>query len=292
MPDITDTPLSHDNSGHNGLSEDDGFVFLPDDSDYRIRLDVFEGPIDLLLYLIRKKELDIHEISLAEVAREYLDYVEIIKLIDIERAGEFIVVASTLMKIKSRSLFASQEDAGEGADGDDPRSTLIRYLMEYEKLGGMAEKLAEKEEERRGIFPRGGEKGRIASFIEERETAPDFLLFDLLSALRDVLKTAPKQPTHDVKLLNITSEQKQREILDALETTDKLDFVALVTGQPRIVIVVTFIAMLELIKKRKICVRQAGQFRRIVIQMRTDGDDEAEIEDGAENNDGMPDTNP
>lgn len=286
MPDSTNTPLSHDNSGRNGLSEEDSFVSLPDDSDYRIRLDVFEGPIDLLLYLIRKKELDIHEISLAEIAREYLDYVEIIKLIDIERAGEFIVVASTLMKIKSRSLFASQEDAGEGTDGDDPRSTLIRYLMEYEKLGGMAEKLAEKEEERRGIFPRGGEKSRVASFVEDRETAPDYMLFDLLSALRDVLKTAPKQPTHNVKLLNITSEQKQREILAALETTDKLDFVALVTGQPRIVIVVTFIAMLELIKKRKICVRQSGQFRRIVIQMRADGDDETDIEDGAEGDSG------
>jgi len=245
------------------------------DDDYRIRLSVFEGPIDLLLYLIRKNELDIHEISLAEIAKEYLEYVELIKMIDIERAGDFIVVASTLMKIKSRSLFARPEDGGDESDEEDPRDSLIRYLMEYEKLGSVAEKLAEKEMERRGVFPRGGEKSRIEKFIEERETAPDYMLFDLLTALRDVLKSAPVRPAHEVELLNVTPEMKQKEILETLERRGKIDFVSMVRGQPRIIIVVTFVAMLELIRLRKIRVRQSRQFSRIIMTLRGSGTGEA-----------------
>jgi len=276
-------PDPYDISTRNG---DNALPFLPDDEAYRISLSVFEGPIDLLLYLIRKKELDIHEISLSEILREYLEYVDLIKLIDIERAGEFIVVASTLMKIKARSLFAGNESGDEEGLDDDPRKALIRYLMEYEKLGGVTEKLAEKEESRRGIFPRGGEKTRIEKHVEEREAAPDYELFDLLSALRDVLKTAPKQASHEVALLNITSQQKQREILDVLDRTEKIDFLDFVANQPKIIIVVTFIAILELMKKRKIRVRQSGQFKRIVITVRNDAIDpvgESDDDQGTEN---------
>jgi segregation and condensation protein A len=274
MPELSDTSFFSDPS-NNDQGDDERLSFQPDE-DYRINLSVFEGPVDLLLYLIRKKELDIHEISLTEIVREYLDYVEIIKLIDIERAGDFIVVASTLMKIKSRSLFSSQDDETEGQDGDDPRQSLIRYLMEYEKFGDVAEKLGEKEDERRGVFPRGGEKSRVAQYVDEKETAPDFMLFDMLTALKDVMKNAPKTATHEVKLLNITSEMKQREILEELGRTQKIDFIKLVTGQPKIIIVVTFVALLELIKSRKIQIRQSKQFSRITITLREDAKDKGD----------------
>jgi len=140
--------------------------------------------------------------------------------------------------------------------------------MEFEKFGGVAEMLAEKEEERRSVFPRGGEKNRAGKFVEETPPEPDFELFDLLTALKEVLKSAPKEATHKVEILNVTSEMKQREILDALERECEIDFVAYVKGRPKIIIVVTFIAMLELIKLRKIRVRQSGQFKRIVIVKR------------------------
>ena len=237
--------------------------FLPDN--YRLKLAVFEGPIDLLLYLIKKKELDIHEISIAEIAREYLEYVEFIKLIDLEAAGDFIVVAASLMKIKSRSLFISPCEDIADIEEIDPRSALIKYLMEYEKLGKVVEKLAEKEDNRRGVFPRGGEKNRIEQYLENKETAPDYMLFDLLTALRDVLKDAPVEPIHEVTLLNVTPEMKQREILEALEQKGKIDFIKMVMGQPRLIIVVTFVAMLELIKNRKIRFRQSNQFSRIIL---------------------------
>jgi segregation and condensation protein A len=228
---------------------------------YNVKLPVFEGPIDLLLFLIRKKELDIHEIALSEVTREFLEYVEIIKKIDIERAGEFIVVAAILMKIKSRTLF-SEEDKQEDAVLEAASNAIIEYLLEYEKLEGAALKLGEKEEERRKIFPRGGERAKVGEIVDK---TPDFHLSDLMAALKDVLKAAPKRKLHEVELLNITTEMKQKEILEALGKGDRISFADLVKNQARFVIVVTFVAMLELIKKGVIGYRQASQFGRITL---------------------------
>jgi len=236
---------------------------------FRVHLSVFEGPIDLLLYLIKKNELDIHEIPLSKIVKEYLEYVELIKLIDLESAGDFIVVASTLLKIKARCMFQPQEYIDEDQEEVTTRDTLMKYLMEFEKLGGVAEKLAEREKERVGIFPRGGEKSRISKYLAEKESEPDYMLFDLLTALHDVLKNAPKNTPHNVELLNVTAEMKQREIMDTLSHKGKIDFIKFVSGQPRIIIVVTFIAMLELIKAAKISIRQSKQFGRIILYERS-----------------------
>ena len=249
-----DTEPYHDN----GVSHDP----------FRIRLSVFEGPVDLLLYLIRKNELDIHEIPVARITREYLEYVELIKLIDLDAAGDFIVTASKLLKIKTRSMFEPQADAAGEEESFATRDQLIRYLMEFEKFGAVADKLALKEEERISVFPRGGERHRIEETRTEDQTEPDYMLFDLLSALKDVLKNAPKVTTHNVELLNMTSEMKQTEIMRHLQKKGELDFIEFVTGQPRLVIVVSFIAMLELIKAAKISVRQSKQFGRILIHAR------------------------
>ncbi|MFC1691942.1 segregation and condensation protein A [Candidatus Latescibacterota bacterium] len=269
MPALTDFPPAHDPTENNRFPGEEMDSLEPDD-DYRVKLSIFEGPIDLLLYLIRKKELDIHEISLSEIAREYLEYVELIKLINLESAGDFIVVASILMKIKSRSLFLAPEADDNELDEDDTRKLLIRHLMELEKLEGVAEKLAEKEDARRSVYPRGGEKHRVSAFRKEKETAPDYLLFDMLTIVRDVLRTVPQKDAHKVEILNITPEMKQNEILAAIDKHGKLDFVKMVSGQSRIIIIVTFIAVLELIKNRKIYVRQSKQFGRIMIYKRSE----------------------
>lgn len=232
---------------------------------FRIHLSVFEGPIDLLLYLIRKNELEIHEIPLSKVIREYLEYVELIKLLDLESAGDFIVAASALLKIKAQSFFQDQEGIDEEQEELSTKEKLIRYLMEFEKLGEAAEKLAEKEEERLGIFPRGGERSRISEYMPKTDAEPDYMLFDLLSALREVLKNAPKTTTHDVELLNVTQEMKQREILEHLARKGEIDFIEFVSGQPKLIIVVTFVAMLELIKASKISLRQYKQFGKIML---------------------------
>ena len=237
---------------------------------FRIRLSVFEGPIDLLLFLIRKNELDIHEIPISRITREYLEYVELLKIIDLDAAGDYIVIASKLLKIKSRSMFEPQGDASDEDDVTATRDQLIRYLMEFEKFGPVADKLAEKEDERILVYPRPGERSRIGDSQQEKDAEPDYLLFDLLTAIKDVLKNAPKGLPHDVELMNVTSEMKQIEIMRALEKNGELDFIAFVTGQPRLIIVISFIAMLELIKAAKIKVRQPNQFGRILIHARAD----------------------
>ena len=248
------------NVSENTQNQEDNTSTLQPADDYRINLSVFEGPIDLLLYLIKKSELDIHEVSLARIAKEYLEFVELIKLIDLEKAGDFIVIASTLMKIKSRSLFSLKDEEHSDSEEDEVRSELIKYLLEYQKLGGAADKLAEKEAVRHGVFPRGGERRKIIDHTPLSEQAPDYMLFDLLTAFQNVLATAPKSEAHEVELLNITSEMKQREIMENIKSDGKIDFAVLVSGQPRLIIVVTFIAMLELIKAKKIRIRQTKQF--------------------------------
>lgn len=262
--------FTEENNGTTGGHSDEGGC-KPSGS-YRVSLSVFEGPIDLLLYLIRKNELDIHEISLAKVAQEYLEYVELIKLIDLERAGEFIVIASTLMKMKARSLYAQKGKDGEEGDADETKNELIRYLLEYQKLGGAADKLAEKESERQGIYPRGGEKQRVVDSTDEKPPISDYALFDLMSALKDVLKSTPKIKQHEVKLLNINSAVKRREIMAELREKGKLVFHEYVAGEPRLVVVVTFIAILELIKMRRIHIRQNTHFGYITIYERTDNE--------------------
>ena len=132
--------------------------------EYRINLSVFEGPIDLLFYLIKKNELDIHEVSLAKIAKEYLEYVELIKLIDLERAGDFIVIASTLMKIKSRSLFSLQESDGAAADENEVRQELIKYLLEYQNLAALRKSLQKRKLCDRE-FIRGVEKEKEYSIV-------------------------------------------------------------------------------------------------------------------------------
>lgn len=232
---------------------------------FKVILSVYEGPIDLLFYIVKKNELDISEISLAKIAGEYQDYVELIKLIDLESAGDFIVFASLLLKIKAKKILQPREELSLEEQEFLTKDSLIKYLMEFEKLGGAAEILSSIEEERIGVFPRGGERNRILETLSENQDEPDYMLFDLLTALRDVLKNAPKTVTHDVELLNVTSEMKQKEILNFLSKNGSIDFIEFVTGQHRIIIVVTFIAMLELIKAGKIIVKQSEQFGKIKI---------------------------
>lgn len=240
----------------------------PHKGTFRVHLSLFEGPVDLLLYLIKKNELDIHEIPLSQIVKDYLEYVELFQLIDLESAGDFLIVAAALMKIKTRSLFHEDEPGEEELEITTTKDELLRYLREFEKFGGVAEKLAEKEKERLGVYPRGGERSRIVEHLSGTVPEPDYALFDLFSALRDVLKNAPKTSPHDVELLNVTSEMKQREFMQHLARKGKIDFIEYVTGQPRLIIVITFVAMLELIKQRKIVVKQSKQFGKILVYAR------------------------
>src|SRR5207302_9636269 len=157
-------------------------------AEYKVKFEVFEGPLDLLLYLIKKEEVDIYEVNLTSLATQFIEYIETMRLLDLEIAGEFLVMAATLMYIKSRELLpVDQQVQTDGEDeGEDPRFELIRQLVEYKKFKDAAAQLAALEARQADVFPRA--PGKLQFSLEERSSRPDASSFDLVNAVNAVLK--------------------------------------------------------------------------------------------------------
>jgi segregation and condensation protein A len=238
--------------------------------DYKVKLEVFEGPLDLLLYLIKRDEVDIYEISIERIAKQYLEYMEAFQVLNIDLAGEFIVMAANLLYIKSRTLLPrEQQMPEEDAEEDDPRWELIRQLIEYKKFKEAAFELRSREAIQEKLFPR---------FPSNPELAPagDLLvgevgIFDLINAFQKALR----------RLESRQREEDLREIFEENFTvSDKIDFLlrVLYHGVPvrfeecfadaasRAEIVVTFLAMLELIRLKQLRVRQDNHFEEIWLE--------------------------
>src|SRR5882724_9192807 len=224
-----------------------------------VSLEVFEGPLDLLLHLIKKNDLEIKDIPIAEITHEYLQYLDLMKDLNLEMAGEFLVMASTLMQIKSQMLLPAPDAAPEET-GPDPRSELVNKLLEYQRFKDAA-----------GILTVYNEK---AKDIYYRKTPPafeqeDFLLrattIDLLAAFKRVLDQAPRE-VGQILREEITIETKIREVLDLLANKESLAFEELFSGsQRRIDFIVTFLALLELIRLKQIVAMQSETFGNIRI---------------------------
>src|SRR6266436_9299640 len=157
-------------------------------TDYKVKFEVFEGPLDLLLYLIKKEELDIYDVNLTQLATQFIEYIEVMRLLDLDIAGEFLVMASTLMYIKSRELLPiDQQVAVEGEeDGEDPRWELIRQLVEYKKFKDAACQLQVLEARQEDVFPRV--PGKLEFISEAPVTRGEVSIFDLVNAVSAVLK--------------------------------------------------------------------------------------------------------
>src|SRR5579872_989027 len=156
-------------------------------ADYKVKFEVFEGPLDLLLYLIKKEEVDIYDVNLTDLATQFIEYIDLMRMLDLEIAGEFLVMASTLMHIKSRELLPLDQQAPtEGEDeGEDPRWELIRQLVEYKKFKDAAAQLQTLETRQEAVFSR--QPGRV-EFANEAPAKPEASLFDLLNAVNAILK--------------------------------------------------------------------------------------------------------
>lgn len=235
---------------------------------YRVKLDNFEGPLDLLLFLIKKNEVDIYDIPIAEITAQYLEYVEIIKLLDLESASEFILLAATLIRIKAKMLLPRPQTEEE-EEVVDPRLELVTRLLEYKRFKELAAKLADLEEAQSHVFPRGHyeEVARETGI----ELAEDVTMFSLISAFKQVLDRMPKPSFHHVEIIQISLEEQIEYILKRLENGKPITFFDLVAQQhDRIVLVVTFIALLELIKRGELLVRQSKTFGEIWIARKRD----------------------
>lgn len=254
---------------------------------YRVNLENFEGPLDLLLYLIKRDEIDIYDIPIARVTSQYLEHVRVLEPLDLEIAGEFLLMAATLMRIKSKMLLPRQlDDDGEEEDGD-PRDELVQRLLEYRGYKRIAEQLSEKADLRKQLVGR-----QSPPYEQGDEEEPELLIpVDLVGLLRTfttLLENAPRMEPYEVMLEEYTLEEKNELILQWIDRNERVEFTALFPAKAtRSEIVATFISMLELLRLQRITISQTDTFGRIWIRRREGGDeygDEREYgaEDGAE----------
>lgn len=234
---------------------------------YSVRLEKFEGPLDLLLYLIRKSEIDIYEISIAKITGQYLEYIGLMRMLDLDVAGEFIIMAATLIRIKSRLLLPTQQDDSE----EDPREELILALLEYKKFKEASGILRSNETKERDILTR--DDFSIVDTSADEELVLEATVFDLLGAFKKVMDEYSREDQHNVVREDIRVEDCMARILSLLESEDGLEFRLLFQGTPiKLLIIVTFMAILELVKQNMIFARQVSRFGEIRIYRRETSD--------------------
>jgi len=227
----------------------------------RIKLASFEGPLDLLLHLIRRDEIDIYDIPIAHITRHYLDMIEAMQLLDLEVAGEFLVMAATLMRIKARLLLPPSPLEPEEAGGD-PRAELVQRLLEYRTFKEVSLTLRDREEHRALVHGKG-----YVPRVESNEPLPlkPISLFQLIDAMRGALARRGGEFVHEVVLPPVTTEEKMEELrADLAAAWGQIRFAEVITRcRTRIEIVATFMALLELIKLGEIAARQYEEFGEI-----------------------------
>ena len=220
----------------------------------RVQLEIFEGPLDLLLHLIKKNEVSITDIPIAMITEQYLATLEVMQTLNLDVAGEFLVMAATLIHIKSRMLLPLTDgDEDEEDGGADPREELVRRLLEYQRFKDAAVELERREVLTRDVFVRSAAPTEVIPAAGFRDVS----IFELLAALKRVLDRLPKDVVHEVMLEKITVREKMTLLLDHLRTQGSILFEALFAGvTSRMEVIVTFLAMLELVKVRAIRIFQ------------------------------------
>lgn len=239
--------------------------------EYKVNLDVFEGPLDLLLYLIRREELDIYDIPIEHVTAEFMKFIEEARRLDLDIAGEFIVMAATLMVIKSRMLLpvdrrAANEDGAE--EWVDPRLDLVRQLVEYKKFKDAAIRLETMEAMRSESFDYGGGRPKFEKTAADAKGALANLdLYDLLTAFQDVLARANEIPHEELKGIRFSVPEKMDYVLERTRKDGQVSFQSLfdLEHAPKGEIIVTFLALLELLRQHRVIVYQNAAFHEITI---------------------------
>lgn len=235
--------------------------------DWKVELPIYEGPLDLLLFLINKNEVDIYDIPIARITEEYLDYIKLIEELDIAVAGEFFVMAATLMEIKSAVMLPRVEP--EVGDFEDPRAELVKQLLEYKKYRDVAGELAEMADIRSKRFPVGGDGDNIP----RDETGAVVSVFALIKAFKEVMDRVVSADLLVPSTEGPTVEERVEVIRSKLtEAGGRIRFVEFFEAGPRILIIVTFLALLEILKKGEARAEQDGPFGEIwVVPVNTVG---------------------
>jgi segregation and condensation protein A len=236
-------------------------------AEYKVKFEVFEGPLDLLLYLIKKEEVDIYEVNLTKLATQFLEYIETMRLLDLEIAGEFLVMAATLMYIKSRELLPLDQQAQveDEEEGEDPRWELIRQLVEYRKFKDAAAQLQTLEAEQENVFPR--RPGKLEFESDRPAPKPEVSLFDLINAVNTVLQRfTVRDDAREIFQDKWTVSEKIEHLMRLTAQRPSLKFSELfaeATSRPEVIC--TFLALLELMRLKQLVCLQPEPFGEIEI---------------------------
>ena len=232
---------------------------------YKIKLENFEGPLDLLLFFIKRDELDIYDIPISYITEEFMKYLHLMEQLDLEAAGDFILMAATLMQIKAKMLLP--KEVNEKGEVIDPRDDLVTALLEYKRYKEMSEELSINESNQRKLSFRG-------YFNLDEKESPEELssllknvtLYDLMKAFKKALAEKPKEAVHQIQRMNFTVEE-QMEYIESLMGVDReVSFIKLILGiQEKLRIIVTFIALLEMVKMGRIGLKESPNFNDFVI---------------------------
>lgn len=237
-------------------------------SEYKVKFEVFEGPLDLLLYLIKKQEVDIYQVNLTRLAEQFIEYIELMRELDLDVAGEFLVMAATLMYIKSRELLPTDQraEAQDDEEGEDPRWELIRQLVAYKKFKDAAARLQELEARQEAVFPRAPAPVELETLTPPPR--PEVSIFDLLGAVSQVLKRfSARTDARDIFEERWTVSEKIGHILRVLAERGRALFSELFAGAAsRAEVVVTFLALLELIRLKQVTAHQPQEFGEIELR--------------------------
>ena len=250
------------------------------ESEYKVQLEAFEGPLDLLLYLVKKDEVDIYDISIERITTQYLEYLETFEVLHIEVAGEFLVMAANLLYIKSRTLLPKdQQLPEEEAEEDDPRWELIRQLIEYRKFKEAAAHLRDQEDLQAALFPRAVSLDPAhAPLLDDNLLIGDIGIFDLINAFQRALRRLPvEEKQGEIHEETFTVTDRINHLMSLVDRGVSMRFEELFgQASTRSELVVTFLAILELIRMKQFRVRQQEQFGEIWLD-RTLSDDEETI---------------
>jgi segregation and condensation protein A len=240
------------------------------EENYKVQLEVFEGPLDLLLFLVKKEEMDIYDLRLERITQQYLEYMEAFKMLSIDLASEFVVMAANLIYIKSRALLPKNvQTPEEEAEEDDPRWELIRQLIEYKKFKDAARFLQRRAQQNEYFFPAVPEAPEGMVVDDGKEALPEIGIFELINAFNKLVTKFDKKPEpdfHEIYDDRYTVSDRIEWLLENVPPGKEVVFTALFgRAESRDEMIVSFIALLELVKLKQLSVRQSSLLAAIVV---------------------------
>ena len=236
---------------------------------YRVQLQNFEGPLDLLLFLIKKNEVEIYDIPVADITQQYLEYLTMIELLDLDNASEFVLMAATLIRIKAQMLLPKPE-LEDDEEAEDPREELVRRLLEYQRYKEVAWEISDLEKEQRQHFPRSD---FTFNFEDDKDVDEEELLgkevsiFGLMSVFAEIMKRIPPRTEHTVEQIPVTIEEQAEVIMCLVDKQERVLLTEILQQiKERIIVIVTFVALLDLVKNKRVQLNQNNPFAEIWIR--------------------------